>query len=352
MNNPHVPAEVLETVATPVETESCIITSGTNHTPSDYWTSDQVAASMPPVMRIMSLSRTIGESGSLIINRASLYHARCSLQVEWVSQHTDTRLYRHGLVTIRHALTARSSNGALRIQRLLPADRPMPSVNLFETVPPRWVADRDLVARAAELWDALPRPLAFLMNAVLWDSHRFHRYAMGPASIVDHHNGWNGNLRHSIEVAEQARDLGMRSPLANLPLLIVAGLLHDAGKADEYRRDEQSGRFHLSDRGELIGHRDTLIEWLAVARETLREGMPEDLYLSLLHVINAAKAPAWVGLRDPRCIEAEILSVADRLSGSGEMHERCAPAGGGSGFGAANHRSGRRCYVTSRVERS
>lgn len=351
MNNPHVPAEVLDAVHAPEAEQPGIATGGSSHTPSQYWTPDLVAASMPQVMRIVSLTRTIDGSGP-IHNQATLYHERCTLRVDWVTQHVDARLHRHGLVTIRHALTSRCADGALRIQRLLPADRPMPSINLFETVPPNWVKDRDLVARAAALWEALPRPLAHLVNAIFWDSQRFWRFAMGPASIKDHHNGWNGNLRHSVAVAEHARDLGSGNPLANVPLLIAAGLLHDAGKADEYRFNQTWRRFHLSDRGELIGHRDTLIEWLAVARENLRDGLPEDLYLSLLHIVNAAKAPSWVGLREPRCLEAEILSMADRLSGTEDIHERYAPADGQSGFGEFNPRTGRRCYVTSRVERS
>ena len=90
----------------------------------------------PPMGRIVSLTRTIDGSGP-IHNQATLYHERCTLRVDWVTQHVDARLHRHGLVTIRHALTSRCADGALRIQRLMPADRPMPSINLFETVPPR-----------------------------------------------------------------------------------------------------------------------------------------------------------------------------------------------------------------------
>jgi 3'-5' exoribonuclease len=176
---------------------------------------------------------------------------------------------------------------------------------------------------------------------------------MGPSSLQGHHNDWNGNFRHSVEVAEHAAMLGNRCPRANPALLVAAALLHDAAKADEYRYDRTRSRFNLSERGELIGHRDTLIEWLAVARAMARVTIANELYLSLIHVINATRAPSWVGLRDPRCIEAEILSMADRLSGQDDVHRQCVPEDGSSGFGRYHPQMKHRSYVTpmSRVEK-
>ena len=186
---------------------------------------DPVAERMPAVMRIKSLERVTSQDDR-IRNRAVLFHQRCTICVSWITQQVDTRLHRYGLVTIQRAQTVRSADGALRIDRLLPADRPLANVNLFDTVLPEWVKDRELVSRAAALWEKLPRPLGHLVNALLWESGRFHRYVMGPSSIQGHHNAWNGNLRHSVEVAEQARDIGRKSALVNEALLIAGGLLH------------------------------------------------------------------------------------------------------------------------------
>lgn len=309
---------------------------------------NRVAELMPSVLRIQSLERVLN-ADQLIHNRAVLFHECCTMSVDWITQHVDTRLHRFGLVTIRHASNVVSADGSIRIQRLLPANQARANENLFETILPEWVKDRELVARAGLLWEALPKPLAHLLNAVLWESGRFHRFVMGPSSLQGHHHGWNGNFRHSVEVAEHAREIGQRTPLANTGLLIAGALLHDVAKADEYRFDRGQSRFRLSERGELIGHRDTLIEWLAVARATGRVILPDDLYLGLLHMINAVKgAPAWLGLREPRCLEAEILSMADRLSGHEELHSRCAPQDGESGFGGYHPHIGRRTYVTPR----
>jgi 3'-5' exoribonuclease len=310
---------------------------------------EALAEHLRAVMRIVSLERTM--SPDVRINsRAVLFHESCSMSVDWDTQHVDSRLHRHGLVTIRPAQPIRCSNGAIRIQRLLPVDRPLASENLFRTIPNGWCKDRALVARAIALWDALPRPLAHLVNAVLWGSGRFHRFVMGPSSLNGHHNGWNGNFRHSVEVAEQSRDMGEVSSLANVPLLIAAGLLHDAGKADEYTYDRALGAFHLSTSGELIGHRDTLVGWLAVARAMEGVMMPDDLYLALCHTIHAVShAPRYLGLREPRCIEAEILSMTDRLSGGHDLHLRNAPADGEAGFGRYHRHLGHRTFLTPRV---
>ena len=300
---------------------------------------------LPPVLRVQSLSRLLEHDK--IVNRAVLCHRKVSVCVDWVTQHVDTRLHRNGLVSIRPAANTRCADGAIRIQRLLPVTRPMPSVNLFDTLLPSWVEDPDLVARAATLWDSLPRPLGHLVNAVLWDSNRFHRFVTGPSSLCGHHSDTSGNFRHSVEVAERARDLGVGCPLASTSLLSAGGLLHDVAKAAEYRYDRCGRRFLLSDRGQLVGHRDTLIEWLAVARENGGVIIDEATWLGLLHMLNAARgAPAWLGLREPRSLEAELLSIADRLSGHEDLHRRCMPTEGRSGFGGYHPHLGQRTYVT------
>ena len=312
------------------------------------FSSDAVLTALPPILRIQSLTRALDHDK--IVNRAVLSHRGSTLCVDWISQHVDTRLYRHGLARIRPATTSRCADGATRIQRLVPVTSPTPLCNLFDTLLPGWVKDAELVARASALWESLPRPLAHLLNAVLWDAERLHRFVTGPSSIRGHHNDLSGNFRHSIEVAERARDLGLDCPLANTPLLVAGGLLHDAAKAAEYRYDRRGRRFRLSDRGQLVGHRDTLIEWLAVARHAAGVSIDEATWLGLLHMLNAVRgAPGWLGLREPRSLEAELLAMADRLSGHQDLHQRCRPNAGKGGFGGYHAHLGHRTYVTQEL---
>jgi 3'-5' exoribonuclease len=71
--------------------------------------------------------------------------------------------------------------------------------------------------------------------------------------------------------------------------------------------------------------------------------------LGLIHALTAAKgAPAHLGLREPRSLEATILSMADRLSGEGELFERMAPTEGG--FGQFHKHMKGRPFVVAREE--
>jgi 3'-5' exoribonuclease len=292
---------------------------------------DPVPDKLPPTLRVQSIERLPGQRGD-ILNRATLYHERASLSVEWLTRHADIRLVRGSLVSIRWLGRPVSCEGRVRISRLVLLERPEAEANLFDLVPHGWVSDRELVARASALWQGLPRGFKHLFNAMFWEGRRFQRYLMGPSSLEHHHNQLNGNFRHCVEVAERALRMGEGQELANPSILAFGGLIHDAGKADEYRFDHARRRFAMSDRGALIGHRETLQQWIAASMASHRVILPDAHYLGLIHALTAAKgAPAWLGLREPRSIEATILSMADRLSGEEELYQRLAPSVGGFG---------------------
>lgn len=292
---------------------------------------DFAPAQLPAIFRVESVARYPTERHQ-IITRANLFHDRASLTVEWRSTHVDVRIVRGALVGVRWLNNRAHSKGAIPISRLVLLERAEAEVNLCHLVPPRWVQDRELVSRAAALLENLPRGFRHLFNAVFWDGGRFERYLTGPSSVNGHHNGMKGNFRHSVEVAEQSLGQGCGQEVIFPPLLSLGGLLHDAGKADEYRYDRNKQRFVLSERGELIGHKHTLLEWLATARARHRVILPEQHYLTLLHVLTAVKgAPDWLGMRIPRRLEAGILARADGLSGEADLFNRNMPSIRGSG---------------------
>lgn len=97
------------------------------------------------------------------------------------------------------------------------------------------------------------------------------------------------------------------------PLIILGGLLYDAGKAEEYKFDVQSGRFKLSERGLLVGHRITVLEWISMAKTQCRLDMPEPHALALVHLLTAVKgALEGMGLREPQSVEASLIEIASR----------------------------------------
>ncbi|AWI79165.1 metal-dependent phosphohydrolase [Parazoarcus communis] len=302
---------------------------------------DLVVQKLPPAFRVCSIERyPHGDAG--VLSRAALYHDAASLSVEWSDRHADNRIVAGALVSIRWRGRPTSIGGAVNIARLAVLERPMPSLNLFATVLPSWVRDRALLKRAAKLWEALPLPYRHLLNAIFWDDNRFHRFVMGPSSLNGHHNDREGNLRHSVEVAERALALAAGDPVVCEEALILAALLHDAGKADEYRLANR--RLVLSDRGRLIGHRTTVIEWVAAACAKHNVDIPHDHRLALIHILSSAKgAPLWLGLREPQSLEAKLLSMADRASGEGELIRRHAPKS--TGFGQYHRHLGMQPYV-------
>ena len=304
---------------------------------------DPVPKALPPVFRLQSIERLPGEPRS-VLNRAVLFHERASLCVSWISATVDTRLHIGCLVSVRWLGRPISCAGTIQISRLVPMQHPQSGVNVFDTIPTNWVRERTLVARAQELVGQLDPPMQALVNTVFWDGGRFQRFLVGPSSLNGHHNGLHGNLIHSIEVAEQAGRLAQNRPGVAMGTLIAAALLHDAGKSDEYRFDSDRNRFVISDRGALIGHRNTLIEWLGEARLRCPIPLKPERYISLLHALTAVRgAPSWLGLREPCSEEAVILSTADRMSGQMELMDRQRPAK--AGFGRFHSHLGMRPFV-------
>ncbi len=301
---------------------------------------------LPALFRVQSITRMPFDERHRL-NRAVLFHEQASLCVEWLSRQVDVQLTVGRLVSVRWLGHPVSLNGAVRISRLVVLHRPVPDCNLFQTVLPGWQVDRSLLGRAAALWAQLPPEFGYLFNALLWPADRFYRYLSGPSSLNGHHAGPGGNLRHTVEVAEQVIDLAANQRRVHMGVLLVAALLHDVGKADEYEYVPHRQRMVLSDRGQLVGHKLTVLEWLAQARAMHGVPYDEKHYLALVNALTSAKgAPPWVGLREPQSAEAILLSAADRLSGCFDLIDRHAPKE--PGFGRFHPHLGSRPFVVAR----
>ncbi|MCX7180544.1 MAG: hypothetical protein NTX56_17865 [Proteobacteria bacterium] len=151
-----------------------IVTDGTN-AKSDIKDWRSVPSSLPCMFRVETIER---EPVDLVQHKmtARLFHEDQQLSVQWISRQVDVRIHKGSLVAIRWHGHPVAIDGTIRISRLVLMEIPTPSFNLFRTVPLAWVHNRDLVERAADLWEALPRGFQHLFNAILWDGNRFQRF--------------------------------------------------------------------------------------------------------------------------------------------------------------------------------
>jgi 3'-5' exoribonuclease len=303
----------------------------------------------PDCFRLMSFSHAPVDHRTVRCE-ATLYHDAASARVAWHVRQPDLRLRKGALVGVRWTARPTCSEGCIGIARLVLIEIPVPGFDLLKTVPPEWVRDRALVARAGELLQLLSPAQRHLFNAIFWESGRFHRFLSGPSSLRGHHDRLNGNFRHSIDVAERCLTLAAKEPRVALGILVLSALLHDAGKADEYRYDRCRRVFEMSARGALIGHRHTIVEWIAAALATRRIGLSEAEHHCLLHCLTAGKGGDFLGIRPPMAPEAMILSNADRMSGMSDLISRNASSAGG--FGSYHKHLGGRPFVIAPRELS
>ena len=287
---------------------------------------------LPTIFRLTSYAAKVFDCKHTVCT-ATLFHERASLKVRWTTARPDARIRTNQLVSPRwQDVRPLSEEGSIHISRLVPIERPVAMQNLFELVPSGWVRNRDLVKRGAELIDLMPYGHRHLFNAIFWEGERFRRFCTGPSSMRGHHNGDNGNLAHAIDVAAMMREWCGRNDIASTPLGVLTGLLHDAGKADEYRL-KSDGSWTLSDRGRLLGHKVTNIEWIVSAMAKHHVILPKGHYEALLHCLTSSKgAPEWLGIRKPAMLEAVMLSDLDRFSGTEDLMVRCAANDGWGAF--------------------
>ncbi len=254
--------------------------------------------------RLTSLMRLPGKTGTGIYNEATLYRGGETLRIGWTSPTVDSRLRRGDIVTVREGKARVTRPEVLPVLRIARVDQPVAAVSPFELVPGSWLDDRALARRAKNLWEQMDRPLQHLVNAVLWDGARFYRYVTGPRSTAAYPAPPGGIFRRSVALAEEAVLLADGLPNVARGVLIAAALLHEAGKADDFRVAADGSGLKLSERGRWIGYQQTILEWLAVARTKVI--VPDALYHHLVHVLVALCRPP----ESPQAIETAILNVA------------------------------------------
>jgi 3'-5' exoribonuclease len=221
-----------------------------------------------------------------------------------------------------------SENGHVWVADVKKLTKVDSTADLFATIPSAWVDDRVLLSRASALVMRLPKSLREVLNSIFWTKvTRLHRFVLVPGSISGHHSSQHGALRHTVEVAEMVLELLPHFPTANGDVALLAALVHDVGKADEYAPRGEG--WALTDRGRLVGHKLHGVTLLQAALNSTGD-LPESVGVTLINSLGTERfLPQTSGFRAPQTPEALLVSTADLASGRGDLHARLSnPAGG------------------------
>jgi 3'-5' exoribonuclease len=285
--------------------------------------------SLPKVFRMFDYASTATAHGTYRMT-CQLFHHSISMRVIWEQQNARTDLCGGYLVTPDFYQFAHSEDGCIWISDLTVMKDPDPEVDLFATVPPHWVDDESLLARASALFQKLPLTFRGVLNAALWGTARFYRFLQGPSSLRGHHAERHGNLRHTVQVGENILSLHPQFQSANLDVALLAGLLHDVGKADEY--EIVGSCYQMTDRGRMCGHKMTSVVWLYSALKEFPM-IPREVRLSLLNILGSERdLPSKSGFRAPATAEGALVAAADMASGKGDLYTRQSKPDGGWGI--------------------
>jgi 3'-5' exoribonuclease len=164
-----------------------------------------------------------------------------------------------------------------------------------------WSELQSRVARVGNTW------VRQLLAAIL-DRHG-DRLRVWPAALMVHHAYRGGLLEHVLKLAE-AGDAMAAAYSADADLIFAGAVLHDIGKIEELRYEEETS---YSKRGNLIGHITMGVIMVRDAARTI-EGFPEDILTRIEHLIVSHHGARELGSPvEPMTEEAFILSSIDDL---------------------------------------
>ena len=247
------------------------------------------------------------------VNIAEIFHERASLRVKWISS-GKTNIQVNQVVSIRWKGQTESESGSIIISRLVTQNIPPKGLNILETIPLQWLKNRKLVERVIRISRSIPENYMDLINGILWSADRLYEFVTGPSSLNHHHAYVHGNLQHTVEVCELASRV-IISQTINKQQLILLCFLHDIGKTVEYARHPVSGRYSMSTRGKLIGHKMTAFEWAVEAKAKYNIQILSDEWMQILHGLCSVQGIAdWTGIRNAQTKESLMMAQVDNLS--------------------------------------
>lgn len=313
-------------------TTSFVSTALADQKPNDILMLPEVSDTPDELARVLKLRQL--KDGAQLKTLATAWYQGKLTELTWLQTKPSLVLQSGQLIRFSAEHPGESdSMHAIQVQDVRLAANVDPDVFLLDTVPNSWLpeakanpgesaAETSPVEDLRGMWGCLSRPMRAWWNAIFWfQPMRLYWFLCAPASMNHHHARKHGLFTHSVDCAQRAITAAWHDDLVNTDVLLIAALLHDLGKAGEYAWNETKKCWSLSDRGSLMGHRLTTLEWMAAARGLLSDNdSPTEMEaLAVYHAINASNAPEWVGLRSPRTPEAFYLASVDGLSGQCDL---------------------------------
>lgn len=267
---------------------------------------------LPDVVRVLEAGYEIDDQFRCV-NVATVYGSAFRATLTWMSACPDERITRGALARVYWPNELAEVDGLYPVIRLVPITVVDHSINLFETVPPSWSRQFGLLDRAKELWNQLPERRQALFNELFWEDQLFRRYICIPASINSHHNGWGGNLRHAVEMAEHAERIALDVEGVSSDLLILAGLLYNAPRAGAYTWDD--GQWGVARTSVVQESRKRFQARLQSILERQPRLLTEQERQTLWQILFGNEGAYHEDQPQPiAALETEILKMADRLS--------------------------------------
>ncbi|MCX7258594.1 MAG: HD domain-containing protein [Polaromonas sp.] len=194
-------------------------------------------------------------------------------------------------------------------------------------------AEKSAVDEFFEIFQQLTPPFQNLLGQIFAQPGIWEAFVQGPSSRKGHHCGRGGNLRHSVEVTRLSLCIAAADfeNLVDRDVLIVAALMHDLGKAQEYEAGWYGTK--MSPLGRLVGHKSSGFGMVWGPLHST-PGIGECQRLAILNSLSSSENAAAKEVRGPASFEALIVNRSDQLSAAGDLFRAShAASGAEAGFG-------------------
>lgn len=270
------------------------------------------SAFLPDVARVLEVGSEIDAHGR-VSHVATVAGNSFQGTLTWTACWHDERIAKDALARVFWPAHLEQVDGLVPINRLVPLSTIDHTINLFETVPRSWSRQFRVLDRAKELWEQLPDAKQALFNDLFWDAEHFRHYIYAPATISCHHNGWGGNLRHAVEMAEHAERIALDVEGVSHDLLILAGLLYNAPQAEAHTwKDGQWGQPSLTLVQQSRKRFETRLSAILERQPNLMAGKERQTLWQIL--FGQGSANGTMAQQPMTALETEILQMANRLS--------------------------------------